>query len=278
MKDKKIFGSAGKAIVFLFFCLYALSIIGPMFWMIISSLKGSNEYYISPWALPEVSLWGNYAYAIKNGVAKYFFNSVLVTSATIVLTVFISALASFILSKFEFKLKNVVFYFIIGGMMISPEVNLVSLFKLLQTLHIYNTYWAMIIPYCVFQFSFTVLLMRSYMLSLPKAVDESAFIDGCTTFKVFFRIVLPMSRPVIASAALFSAMQAWNEFMFAMVFVEDNGIKTIPVGLMVLKTALTTNYPVIIAALVISASVMVILFLFFQKQFVRGLTQGGVKG
>ena len=167
---------------------------------------------------------------------------------------------------------------IVAGMMISPEVNLVSLFKLMQKLKLYNTHLGLIISYSVFQFPFTVLLFRSYMLSLPKSVEEAAMLDGCSVIQMFTKIVLPMSKPILFSGALFATMHAWNEYMFATVFVESDELKTVPVGLVSLQTALRTDYPVLIAGLTISAAVVVVVFLIFQKQFVRGLAQGGVKG
>lgn len=123
-----------------------------------------------------------------------------------------------------------------------------------------------------------MLLFRSYMLSLPKSVEEAAMLDGCSVIQMFTKIVLPMSKPILFSGALFATMHAWNEYMFATVFVESDKLKTVPVGLVSLQTALRTDYPVLIAGLTISAAVVVVVFLIFQKQFVRGLAQGGVKG
>ena len=278
MFAKKIGSNAWKVFIFLLFAVYAFAIIYPLSWMIISSLKTNTEFFTSPWGLPAQPQWHHYYEAVKYGVAAYFFNSVFITLASGLFSVLFSSMASYIITRFDFKLKNAAFLFILGGLMISPEVTLVSLFKLEQSLHVYNTHWALIIPYTVFRIPFTTFLIRSYMLSLPKAVEESAYIDGCSTFKVFSRIVMPICKPIIASAALLTAMTSWNEFMFALVFVESEKYKTIPIGLMNLKGQFGTNYPRLMAALVVSASVMIILFLCFQKQFVRGLTAGSVKG
>lgn len=278
MKGNKWYGSIGRLIIFVIFCLFAIVIILLMIWMLVSSFKSNTEFLADPWGLPSVWKIENYAYAIKYGVGRYFINSVIVTIGSVFLTVFISALASYILSRFQFKGKNIIFLFILGGMMISPEVNLVSLFKILQTLELYDTYIGLIITYCVFQLSFTVLLMRSYMLSMSQEIEESAFLDGCSVFKVFLYIVVPICKPVIASGALFATMHAWNEYMFATVFIESDKLKTIPVGLVTLQSALKTDFPVLISGLVISAAVVIIAFFIFQKQFIRGLTQGSVKG
>ena len=148
----------------------------------------------------------------------------------------------------------------------------------MQSLHLYNSLVGLILLYVSFKIPFTVILIRSYMLTLPKEVEEAAYIDGCTAWGVFWKIALPVCRPILASAALLAGMDAWNEYMFAAVFIESNSLKTIPVGLVGLQDTLSTNYPVLIAGLTISASVMIILFLIFQRQFIRGLSQGSVKG
>ena len=278
MRYNRWYSSIGKILVFLFFCLFAVAIILPLLWMLISSVKNNTEFLSYPWQLPEKIRWENYVYAVKYGVGRYFLNSVIVTAGTVVITVICSALAAYVLSRFEFKGRNLIFVLIVAGMMISPEVNLVSLFKLMQKIKLYNTHLGLMISYSVFQFPFTVLLFRSYMLSLPKTVEEAAMLDGCSVLQLFTRIVMPMSKPILFSGALFATMHAWNEYMFATVFVESYKLKTVPVGLVSLQTALKTDYPVLIAGLTISAAVVVVVYLIFQKQFIRGLAQGGVKG
>ena len=162
--------------------------------------------------------------------------------------------------------------------MLSPQVSLISLFKLVQKLHIYNTYWGMIIPYVAFRIPFDTFLIRGYMMSLPISIEEAAFVDGCSTLQIFWKIVMPMSKPIIATAALLASMQIWNEFMFALVFIEDEALKTIPVGLMSLRGTLSTDWTILLAGLTISVVPIVLLFIVAQKYFVKGLTAGSVKG
>lgn len=278
MRSGKWYGSLGKVLCFLVFCVLALAIIVPLVWMMVSSLKTNREFLTDVWGLPEVMHWENYVQAFQQGVGNYFLNSIIVTVIAVFLIVVIGAMASYVLSRFEFRGKLLLFLFLIGGMMISPEVNLVSLFNLMKALHLYNTRTGLIVVYCVFELSFTILLMRSYMLSLSKEVEESALIDGCSIFRVFLSIVLPVCKPVLASAALLSTMFCWNEYMFAAIFIESNKLRTLPVGLASLQKALSTNYPVLIAGLTMSALVVILMFLIFQKQFIRGLAQGSVKG
>lgn len=258
--------------------MYAISIIYPLCWMAMSGFKSNREIMLNTWALPSKWLWENYELAWEYGVKQYFLNSVIVTIASVVLTIAISAIAAFALSRFEFGYKELVLAVIIGGLMLSPQVGLISLYKLLSSLRIYNTYWALIISYTAYRIPFTVFLMRSYFITLPREVEESAFIDGCNSWQVFLKIILPMSRPIIATSALLTAMFTWNEFMFALVFIEDNSLRTVPVGLMNLRGALTTKWSVLLAGLTLSALPMIIMFLIFQKQLIRGLTSGSVKG
>lgn len=277
MNIRKIGRCAAKTVIFLYFAIFALLIIVPMLWMLLSSLKTNTEFFSSVWGFPEELMFENYVYAFTNGVGQYFTNSLLYTAASVALSVFFSALAAYALSRFEFRGRNILFVAVMAGMMISPEVNLVSLYSLMQDLNLYDTRIGLILVYTVFRFPFTVVLMRSYMLSLPRSVEEAALLDGCNVMQVFLRIALPMSKPVLASGALFSAMYAWNEYMFATIFIESSELRTIPIGLQSLKTAMRTDYPVLIAGLVISASVTIIAFLCSQKYFIRGLAQGSVK-
>ena len=258
--------------------IYAIGIIYPFVWMFVSGFKTTSELFNHTWAPPAHWIFQNYVDAWNQGVGRYFLNSVIVTLSTVVLTILISAAAAFAMSRFDFKGKKLMLVFVVGGLMLSPEVSVISLYKLLQSLKIYNTYLSLIIPYTAFRVPFTIFLLRSYFLSLPREVEESAYIDGCGTFRVFWSIVLPMSKPIIATASLLTAMTAWNEFMFCLVFIESDSLRTIPVGLMNLRGAFSTNWAVLLAGLSISALTMIIFFLFFQKKLIRGLTEGSVKG
>lgn len=264
--------------IFLLLITFAVIIIYPLLWMIISGFKTNQELFLETWSLPEKLLWSNYKLAWDVGVGKFFLNSLFVTSVSVTVTLLISACCAFALSRYEFNGQNIFLLIIVGGLMLAPQVSLISLFKLLQKLKIYNTYWAMIIPYIAFRIPFTTFLIRSYMLALPREIEDSAYIDGCSSWRVFWNIILPMSKPIMATSALLAAMSIWNEFMFALVFIEDSALRTIPVGIMNLRSTLSTDWTILLAALTISALPMIILFIIFQKQFIRGITSGGVKG
>ncbi|WP_010281145.1 carbohydrate ABC transporter permease [Bacillus timonensis] len=267
-----------QLVVFVWFGIFSLVIIYPLIWLGLSGLKSNRDFFLNTWTLPKEWLWQNYKAAWDAGVGDFFFNSVFVTVVSVVLILLIGAMAAYGLSRFHFKGQNILLVIILSGLMLAPQVSLLPLYKILQTIGLYNTYGALILPYVAFQLPFAIFLMRSYFLSIPRELEESAIIDGCNSWKVFWHIILPMGRPIIASAALLTGMFVWNEFMFALVFVEDSSLRTIPVGLMNLRSQLNTNFGIQLAGLAISAMPMIIAFILFQKQFVRGISAGGVKG
>lgn len=264
--------------VLIWFLVYSLAVVYPLLWLVMNGLKSNREFFLDTWSLPKEWLWSNYVAAWNAGVGKFFFNSVLVTVVSVVLVLMLGSMAAYGLSRFRFRGANFLLIMILSGLMLAPQVSLISLYKMLQTIGLYNTYWALIVPYVAFQLPFAIFLMRSYFLSIPRELEESAIIDGCNTFKVYWHIILPIGKPILASAALLTGMNVWNEFMFALVFVEDTALRTIPVGLMNLRAQLNTNFGVQLAGLAISALPMILAFILFQKQFVRGLSAGSVKG
>lgn len=252
----------------------ALVILYPLFWMVTASLKTNTEFFATAWSLPANPQWSNWSEAWTLGIGRFLLNSVIVTLASIVGTVLFSAWAAYALARFRFPLRSAVLLLIIGGMMLSPQIALIPLFRLMRILHIYNTYFALIVPYVAFRLPFTVFLMRAYMLGLPREVEESALIDGANHWQIFWRMILPMSRPIIVSAALLQALFAWNEFLFALTFLQDQALKTLPVGLLDMQSRLLTNWPVLLAGLSIAALPMIALFLITQRWFVRGVAEG----
>ena len=170
------------AVITVLLFIYFILVAYPLFWMICNSLKTYMEIYKDIWALPKEPQWGNYALAWERGISKYFINSVLVTGSTIVGAILVSALAAYSLSRFRFKGNQLIFILCMGGMMLSPQVTLIPLYKIIQGLRIHNTYLALIIPYTAYRIPLIVMLIRSHFLSIPKEIEESAALDGCSSF------------------------------------------------------------------------------------------------
>jgi raffinose/stachyose/melibiose transport system permease protein len=263
-----------RVVIWVVLIAFALAVIYPLLWMVFSSLKTNPEIFGRPWGLPGAFRWHNFVDAGNAGVVRYFTNSVIVTVASIITTTLLSAWAAYGLTRVKVPLAGPVLLFLLGGLMLAPTVALVPLFGLLQQMHIYNTYWALIILYTAFRIPFTTFLIRAYMVDLPPDVDEAAIIDGATRAQIFWRVILPMCRPILVSAALLQALFAWNEFVFALVFISSGSLKTLPVGLVDMQSRMLTNWPVMFAGLTMAALPMIVIFLIGQRQFLRGLTDG----
>lgn len=277
VKKTSILSKIMVAFTVTFLIIYFLIIAYPLFWMLFSSFKDTATIFGETWSLPKEWHFENFIEAWNLGISNYFFNSVLVTSSTILITVLISAFAAFGLSRYNFKGQTFLLLFIAGGLMFSPEVSLIPLYKLTQFLGIYNTYFALILPYVAFQTPLTVLLLRAHFVGIDKELEEAAYLDGCSSVGFLFKIVIPLSLPIILTASVLISFFAWNEFMFSLVFLDDDSLKTIPTGLLAFRGAVSTNWGVMMAGLTISSLPIIILFLFTQKYFISGLSEGGVK-
>jgi raffinose/stachyose/melibiose transport system permease protein len=264
----------GKWLIWIALAILAVLVIYPLLWMVFSSFKDNSEVFAHPFGLPSELRWNNFVEAADAGVVRYFTNSVIVTSVSILTTTLFSAWAAYGLVRLHIPLGGPVVLLLLGGLMLAPTVALIPLFGLLQQLNIYNTYWALIVLYTAFRIPFTTFLIRAYMVDLPPDVDEAAVLDGASRSQIFWQIILPMCRPILVSAALLQALFAWNEFVFALVFLSDGELKTLPVGLMDMQSRLLTNWPVQFAGLTMAALPMLVLFLIGQRQFLRGLTDG----
>lgn len=254
--------------------LLVLAVIYPLLWMVFSSFKNNSELFANPWSLPGELRWGNFERAWNAGVVRFFVNSTLVTAASIVTTTLISAWAAYGLVRVNVPFSGPITGLLLGGLMVAPTVALIPLFGLLQRLHVYDSVWALLILYTAFRIPFTTFLIRAYLIDMPREMDEAAYVDGATRTQIFWRLVLPVCRPILVSAALLQALFAWNEFAFALVFISNTENKTLPVGLMDMQSRLLTEWPVQFAGLTMAALPMIILFLIGQRQFLRGLTEG----
>lgn len=270
--------SISRSLIMLGLLIGLILIIYPLFWMVTSSLKSYDEIFGSIWSLPSKWLFSNYVTAWNKGVAGYFFNSVIVTSCTVFGVILISSLCAYGLSRYRFKLDKAVLLLVMGGMMLNPQVCLVPLYTMLQKINLHNTYLALILPYIAYRLPLTVLLIRSYFLGISKEIEESAVIDGCSAFRIYRSIFLPMSVPILLTSTILVAYYAWNEFLFAIIFIDSDKYKTIPAGLMSFKDALLTDWGVLLAGMVISALPLIIMFIAMQKYFIRGMASGSVKG
>lgn len=267
-----------KVLLHAFLLMLVAVILFPVCWLVLNSLKTNQEMFLNSLSMPKKWMFSNYAVAWGKGLLFYFKNSILVSAVSIGAILLLSSMLAYGLTRFQLPGGTFIFFLILGGMALSEQVALVPLYKILQALKLYNTRLALILPYVAFRIPFTMFLMRSYFLSIPKELEEAAIVDGCNSLQRFIKIILPISKPVMASCAIVNLNHVWNEFLFANVFLENKELMTIPLGLMTFQGDLKSDYVVMLAGILIASLPMVLLFLSMSRQFVRGLTSGAVKG
>lgn len=267
-------GVLARLFMWAFLLGLAVVVLYPLLWMVVNGFKTNGELFDNPFALPVDWSFQNYQRAWNRGVSDYLMASVLVTVTSTIATVFISAWAAYGLTRVNIPLNKVLTALILGGLMLTPTVALVPLVQMFQAMGLYNSFWALLILYTAFRIPFTTFLIRAYMIDLPREVDEAAEIDGAGRWTAFWRIILPMCKPIITSTVLLHVLFAWNEYLFAMVFTNGSDVQTLPVGLTSLMSKHGTDFPVVFAGMVIAAVPVVLLFFFGQRYIVKGLADG----
>jgi ABC-type glycerol-3-phosphate transport system permease component len=208
-------------------------------------------------------------------VLSWFGNSVIITVITTVLTVAFSTLAGYAFAKLKFPGAGVLFLALLATMMIPSQATLVPLFRIVNGMDLVGTFWAVILPGAAGTFG--VFLARQFMLAIPTEVIEAAKIDGAGSVSIFLRIVLPLSKPLLAVLTLLSVMGQWNDFLWPLIVLRDPVLFTLPIGLQFLKGQYTTDYGALMAMTLLSVAPLVILFLVFQRYFVQGLATTGIR-
>ncbi|WP_139904091.1 carbohydrate ABC transporter permease [Clostridium thermarum] len=268
-----------RVALYLILFLFALTTLYPLIWMFYTSFKSNADISMSTFALPKTLHFENYVNAWKTAkIGTYFFNSFYISTVSIILTILIGASAAFILSKFKFRFQKFVYTIFIIGMLIPLQSVLVPLFIQMRSFNLLNTSWSLILSYTAFALPTTIFILESFIRAFPDEIIEAAIIDGSSVARVFFRIILPMSTPAIATVAILNFLNNWKEFSFALIFITDESKKTLPLGLYNFLGANTSDYSSLMAALMISSIPIIILYLVLQKQVINGMTAGAVKG
>ncbi|CAG7655867.1 carbohydrate ABC transporter permease [Paenibacillus allorhizosphaerae] len=268
-----------RGIFWTLMAVYGLITLYPLLWLFISAFKSNAEFINRPFSFPEVWQVDNFVKAWKSskmGIA--FFNSLIVSVVSLAITLFISALASFVLARFRFKMKGWIMGFFVVGMLIPIHSTLVPLFILMKQMSLLNTYWALILPYTAFALPTAIFVLTAYLSSIPKEIEEAAFIDGTGLWGVFLRVMLPISLPALSTVTILSFLHFWNDFSFALVFISKSSLKTLPLAIATFADGYQTDYGLTLAAMTIAVIPTIIVYLLFQEQVMKGMTAGAVKG
>ncbi|MFV0504553.1 MAG: carbohydrate ABC transporter permease [Lachnospirales bacterium] len=279
MNEGKVKKITKKTLLYILLTILAIVWIVPIFTLVATAVKSKSDFYsgISLFAMPKEFAWSNFVKAITRGrLFQYMRNGMIITSLKVPLGIFIEAMAAFSLTRLGIKHANGLFVFFLIGMMLPFQTALVPINIIYTKLNLINTYGGLFYVYVGFGISFGILIFRGFFKGIPKEIDEAADIDGCNKWQIFSKIILPISKPAIATLIITDCLSTWNEYLLASVIINDNAKKTVPVGLMTFVGEHGTDYGLLCAGVLISIIPVIIVYLFFQRYFVEGLS-GEVK-
>lgn len=265
----------------LFLLLFALSVILPIVWMLLTSLKSSPEIFASPWALPHSPQWNNFSRAWNEaGIAHYFLNSLLVTGATLIILLACGSTAAYVFALYPFRGSRWLFTAFAAGMMFPSFLTIVPLFFLLQRLQLLDTRTGLTLIYVAYSLPFTVFVMTGFFQSLPRELLDAAFIDGCSHAGAFWRVMLPLARPGLLVVAIFNAIGLWNEYPLALVTISSEELRTLPLGIanLVMVEHYQSDWGALFAALVIVMAPVMLGYWVFRDHIHRTMVAGALKG
>ncbi len=266
--------------VVLWIVLSLVAVIFPLVWLLDFSLASSNELFTSGLLIiPEKIQWGNYQKAFVDGhFLLYLKNSVLINGLAVILVILVSIMAGFACKRMKWKLSGFVKTMLLMGMMIPIHATLLPNYKIYSELGLKDTIWALLIPYVAFSLPQGMFLMTSFIESIPIEVEEAAVMDGCGIFRIIFQIVTPMLKSSIATVAIMTFLNNWNEFMMASTYLSKPKWKTLPFSILEFTGQYSSNYAVQFAVMALTAAPAIIVYIILNKHITKGVAMGAVKG
>ena len=280
MKEKESNISIGKIILWIVLIIVAVIQLFPLIWLIDFSLGSSNEMFTNGLLIiPEKIRWDNYVKAFVDGnFLHYLRNSILINTLAVVLVVIISIMAAFACQRMKWKFSGVISTLLVMGMMIPIHATLLPNYKIYNSLHLTDSIWALLIPYVAFSLPQGMFLMTGFLQSVPKELEEAAVMDGCGIYRIVFQIITPLLKPSIATVAIMTFLNNWNEFMMASTYLSSPKWKTLPFSVLEFTGEYSSNYAVQFAVMALTAAPAVIIYIILNKHITKGVAMGAVKG
>jgi len=267
-----------KVILYTLLIVMLILSVGPFLWLLSTSLKSPNEnlFKFPPDLLPKEPTVDSWVTVIKTiPFFTYFKNSILVALIQVVVNVVFSALAAYPLARMKFRGKKLIFTGILSTMMIPFQVTMIPIFVLVSKLKITNSYVGVILPFAVTAFG--IFLLRQAFLTIPVSIEEAAYIDGCNSFQIWYKVLLPLIKPSIATLAIFTFVNSWGDFLWPLLVLKDKTKYTLPLGIQDLQGTFATDWRLVAAGAVLSMIPIIVFFIATQRYFIEGATSGGVK-
>ncbi|MFC1563855.1 carbohydrate ABC transporter permease [candidate division KSB1 bacterium] len=277
-KSKNIAGIVSKVLIFILLAILAISMLIPFLWMVSTSFMSELEVYsFPPKLLPDKFLWSNYREALTLlPFNRYFLNSIIVTLFSVTGQIFTCSMAAYAFSRLKWKGRDRVFAVYLSTMMIPAIVTLIPSFLIINTFGWMNTYYALVSPTLTSVWG--IFLLRQFFQSIPRDYEDAARIDGASEFKIYWKIIMPLSKPALATLSIFAFMATWKDFLWPLIVTNNNNMRTVEIGIAQFHSVHSTQWPFQMAAAVVVMIPIVVIFFFAQKYFIKGITLSGIKG
>lgn len=261
--------------------IWAVMVIFPFLWMIMTSLKTNQEILFSPWSLPDAPQWVNFTNAWTEAhIGRYVFNSVVVITMSLTGTLLVSSMAAYVLARFSFPGNRLIFYIFIAGLMFPVFLGLVPLYFLMNDLHLKDTYHGLALVYVAYSLPFTIFFLVGFFRTLPGEIAEASTVDGAGPYRTFFQIMLPMAKPGLIAMGIFNFLGHWNQYLLPLVLIQTESKRMLSqgLGMLAIQQGYQNDYGALFAAMTITMVPSLIIYVLFQRRLESGLTAGALKG
>lgn len=281
MTGKKVSGKQllWRIIRFLFLGFLVLISLGPLLWIVISSFKTNKEILSSAFSLPENWGLGGYRAALELApIFKFYGNSVLISVSSTLLNVFIISMAAYVLARYRFKGNTWITLLLSSSLLIPTSALLMPIYKIMMGIGLYDTRSGLILVYVALGLPTSLFVFKSYFQSIPKELEEAAYIDGAGFYRTFFTIILPLAKSGLATGAILQFLTSWNEFMFGLILTKSTKVRTLPLALNYFTSQFSFNYTAMFAALTMVILPSIVIYIILQEQVTASMVAGSIKG
>jgi ABC-type glycerol-3-phosphate transport system permease component len=262
----------------LFLVLYTIVSGGPFLWVAAMSLRTTPEIFAAPYALPSRLHWEKFAQAwVNSNYSTYFWNSVIVVATAVAVLTVTGAMVAHCLARYRFRGNRAVRFVILSGLILPPQLLILSLFQIMRDYHLYNTLTGLIIVYVAGHLAMTVYILEGFFAQIPQDLFDAARMDGYGDFEIFWRITLPIGLPAVFTTVTLNFIILWNEFLYAVVLLTDDDKRTLPLGLMHFMGSHQLDVGMVATGLMIAIAPVIVLYALFSETMIRGMTAGAVR-
>lgn len=259
--------------------IWSIIVLFPLYIMVINSFKDKLSIYQNTFGLPETWNFSNYTDVLKSGdFMVYFRNSFIAVVTSLVLVMLLGAMVAYALANWRGRVSSVLYFVFIGGMMLPIKIASIKLLEMVKALNLLNKVWALVPIYVAMGLPIAVFVLTEFIRQIPKELTEAALIDGAGRFSILYRIILPLTRPALATVAIYNLVPFWNDLWFPLIFINDEKHKTLLLGVTRLFGQYQTDWSKVLAVLTLSSIPVLLLYLLMSRQFIKGMTAGAVKG